>query len=186
MVPPTASTELKQYLTSLLESTQSAKVHGYRNWWSTVEKNPESLDYYNIQPQFEMMIWVLSSFMSQPIATSIFEFLVKPGKNFHGNFGNWYSFFIEMDVAHQGLCFLSGDPPIPFKGKIRSLSISFLGKLSIRCRQRVLELIENVLFPGRNVHQFATSKIVLVEWEQTKNWILFCFKILNSRHLNFL
>lgn len=61
------------------------------------EKNGELIDYYSLQHKMASVICVLSSFMSQPIATSVYEFLQKA----------------EADPTF--VCSLNGD--LPFRGE---------------------------------------------------------------------
>jgi hypothetical protein len=145
--------EMRRYLQGLSEKVSVNKVTSYRKWWiekgkqtnihslikrmqtnfpfhfcTTVDRKAEQLDYTAMNNRMGSVIWVLSSFMTQPVAASIFDFAQKP----------------EIESTPFSTLLPGG---IPFKGKAKPISVSFLARLSIRCRKRVLEHVESVMFP---------------------------------------
>jgi hypothetical protein len=154
VIASSTTPESKKYLHSLTDRIPNNKLHTYRKWWAergitmvTIanlifqEKASELPDFYNLTPQKFFALGVLSSFMSQPIAQAIYDFIQRAD----GNQDPSQSLLpgdLQFKVTKEVKIFKKK------KGKTRPLSVQFLVNLTIRCRQRVLEHIENNLFKG--------------------------------------
>eukprot|EP00026_Physarum_polycephalum_P000590 Phypoly_transcript_00591.p1 GENE.Phypoly_transcript_00591~~Phypoly_transcript_00591.p1 ORF type:complete len:1441 (+),score=280.99 Phypoly_transcript_00591:85-4407(+) len=132
VVPPYS--DVKKYITRMSEQlgtkVQEYRVQEYKNWWTRCEGTKEKIDYFNAPESVLVKVSILSFSMSQPISSSIMEFMCTQAPK------------EELFTPEQGQQTVAHFPGfLGFNGRVRAFQLSFLAQLAIRCRQRILDMI---------------------------------------------